>query len=82
MITDRLKSTQVADMSIYLRGDSEGSNYLRLKDPQGRTFRKWADKNHLPFSIVGSSRIYRKTDVDRCWIKNAFNLPLNERVAA
>jgi hypothetical protein len=70
-----------ASGSNYLRGDCAGSNYLGLADPQGRTFRRWADINHLPFALVGSVRTYRKSDIDRLWVRTAFNLPLHQRTA-
>ncbi len=57
----------------YLRGDAAASDYLGFSDPQGRTFRKWADKVGLPFNVIGSARIYRKADIDRAWINNASN---------
>ena len=61
-------------MSPYLRGDGAASEYLGLTDPQGRTFRKWADKLDLPFSLIGCVRTYRKQDVDRAWLDTADNV--------
>jgi hypothetical protein len=62
-----------APATPYLRGDRAASEYLGLNDPQGRTFRKWANKHRLQYSMIGSVRTYRKTDIDRIWQKTAFN---------
>jgi hypothetical protein len=71
----------VTRTSDYLRGDGAASDYQGFADPQGRTFRKWADTNHLAFSVIENVRTYRKSDIDRLWIKTAHNLPLNQRTA-
>jgi hypothetical protein len=60
--------------SPYLRGDGAASAYVGLTDPQGRTFRKWADKVGLPYTMFGIIRIYRKADIDRAWVNNAANI--------
>ncbi len=61
-------------MSPYLRGDGEAGLYLGLVDPQGRTFRKWADEINLPYAVVGTVRTYRRQDIDRAWLRKAANL--------
>ena len=59
--------------SPYLRGDGAASDYLGMSDPQGRTFRKWAEKNLLAYSVIGGVRTYRKADIDRMWGKTGYN---------
>jgi hypothetical protein len=81
-ILAELVKTAKRPTTDYLRGDGEASDYLGFADPQGRTFRAWADSNFLPFALVCKVRIYRKSDIDRLWIKLAHNLPLNQRTAA
>jgi hypothetical protein len=61
-------------MSPYLRGDGAASDYVGFNDPQGRTFRKWADKVNLPFTRIGIVRIYRKSDIDKAWVSQAENI--------
>src|SRR5476651_258531 len=76
----RHNTTQAAGVaSHYLRGDGAASEYVGLTDHQGRTFRKWADRHQLPYALIGTVRTYRKTDIDRLWVKTAFNLPLQYR---
>lgn len=60
--------------SPYLCGDGAASSYLGLKDPQGRTFRKWAMRVGIPFTMVFNKRIYRRRDIDRAWARNAENI--------
>jgi hypothetical protein len=81
-ILAELVKTAKRPTTDYLRGDGEASDYLSFADPQGRTFRAWADSNFLPFALVGKVRIYRKSDIDRLWVKLAQNLPLHQRTAA
>ena len=64
----------ISAASPYLRGDGAASEYVGLRDPQGRTFRKWADKVGLPYTEIGSVRTYRKSDIDRAWVNNASNI--------
>lgn len=51
-----------------------------MGDPQGRTFRLWAEKHYLAWAPVGDSdsgpRTYRKSDIDKLWLSLAHNLPL------
>lgn len=65
--------------SPYLRGDGQAAAYLGFLDKQGRTFRQWADKVRLPFTVIGNrnARIYRAADIDRAWAKQAENLSSN-----
>ena len=60
--------------SPFLRGDGAASDYLGLHDPQGRTFRKWADQVGIPYTIIAGARTYRKADIDRAWESNASNI--------
>lgn len=60
--------------SPYLRGYGAASEYLGLDDPQGRTFRDWAEQVGLPFLQMGRVRVYRKADIDRAWERHATNL--------
>ncbi|MDO8544410.1 MAG: hypothetical protein Q7S40_28555 [Opitutaceae bacterium] len=66
--------------SPYLRGDGAAAAYLAMGDPQGRTFRLWAEKHYLAWAPVGDSdsgpRTYRKSDIDKLWLSLAHNLPL------
>lgn len=73
MLLSIVKPSYTVGPSPYLRGDGAAAAYVGMRDPQGRAFRKWAKEVRLAVSIVANVRTYRKTDIDRKWLRHADN---------
>ena len=71
------KPAKPAPYSPSLRGAAAAAAYLGMNDHQGRTFKKWAAKHHLRYSVVGDDdvRTYLKSDIDKLWADTAYNQP-------